>query len=39
MGGYGSGRSWGSGKTTVEDCLSLDINKLVTFKSVYMMAN
>ena len=29
MGGYGSGRSSGGGKITVEDCLTLDINKLV----------
>ena len=29
MGGLGSGRHWGSGKSTVEDGLTLDINKLV----------
>lgn len=28
MGGYGSGRPWGFGRTTVDDCLSLDVNKL-----------
>jgi hypothetical protein len=29
MGGSGSGRHWGCGRATVEDGLSLDINKLV----------
>ncbi len=29
MGGPGSGRHWGSGKSTVEDGLTLDINNLV----------
>ncbi len=29
MGGPGSGRHWGCGRTTVEDGLTLDINKLV----------
>ena len=29
MGGLGSGRHWGCGKATVEDGLTLDINKLV----------
>ncbi len=29
MGGSGSGRHWGCGRTTVEDGLTLDINKLV----------
>ncbi len=29
MGGLGSGRHWGCGRTTVEDGLTLDINKLV----------
>ena len=29
MGGSGSGRHWGCGKATVEDGLTLDINKLV----------
>ena len=29
MGGSGSGRSWGFGRSTVEDSLTLDINKLV----------
>ena len=29
MGGFGSGRHWFSKKTTVEECLTLDINKLV----------
>lgn len=29
MGGSGSGRYWGSGKATVEESLTLDINKLV----------
>ena len=35
MGGYGSGRPWGYGKTTVEDCLILDINKLVRDRLLY----
>jgi len=29
LGGLGSGRHWFSKKTTVEECLTLDINKLV----------
>jgi YHS domain-containing protein len=29
LGGFGSGRHWFSRKTTVEECLTLDINKLV----------
>lgn len=29
MGAFGSGRHWLSRKTTVEECLTLDINKLV----------
>ncbi len=29
MGGSGSGRQWGCGRATVEDGLSLDINKLI----------
>ncbi len=29
MGGSGSGRHWGCGRATVEDGLSLDINKLI----------
>jgi hypothetical protein len=29
LGGPGSGRQWGAGKTTVEESLTLDINKLV----------
>jgi hypothetical protein len=29
LGGFGSGRHWFSKKTTVEECLTLDINKLV----------
>ena len=29
MGGWGSGRHWLSRKTTVEQCLMLDVNKLV----------
>ena len=35
MGGYGSGRSWGFGKTTVEDCVSLNINPLVRGRALY----
>ena len=35
MGGYGSGRTWGSAKTTVEDCLTLDINKLARDRTLY----
>lgn len=29
MGGFGSGRHWFSKKRTVEECLTLDVNKLV----------
>jgi hypothetical protein len=35
MGGSGSGRWSGFGKTTVEHCLSLDINKLVRDRLLY----
>ena len=34
MGGPGSGRHWGGGKSTVEDGLTLDINKLVRDGSI-----
>ena len=35
MGGFGSGRSSGDGKITVEDCLILNINKLVRDRTLY----
>jgi hypothetical protein len=35
LGGWGSGRHWFSKKTTVEECLTLDINKLVKAGLLY----